>query len=234
MPAERSPLLLGHRGCRLHGVVENSLAAFSHAINSGCHGFEFDVRLTADAKLVCIHDENVDGMAVHSITYGHLLNKYLQTIDSVPCLPDVLQRFSSAFLDIELKVPGVERFTLELIRDHPPRSGYFISSFLPEVLCDIAELAPSVLGHPAELGYLFDTVSGLQAWPNMPGPWVVPKHNLVTRALVDSVHSAGRKLMTWTVNRPSEMIRLAEWGVDGLISDDPGLLRNTIHGIDRV
>ena len=42
------PLLLGHRGavCSL-GVPENTFASFDLALEHGCGGFEFDVRLTA-------------------------------------------------------------------------------------------------------------------------------------------------------------------------------------------
>ena len=43
--------------------------------------------------------------------------------------------------------------------------------------------------------------------------------------MVDEVHAAGRKLFTWTVNQRRDLVRLANWGVDGLISDDPKLLR---------
>jgi len=35
------------------------------------------------------------------------------------------------------------------------------------------------------------------------------------------------QLITWTVNRREDMLRLASWGVDGLISDNPRLLRET-------
>jgi glycerophosphoryl diester phosphodiesterase len=47
---------------------------------------------------------------------------------------------------------------------------------------------------------------------------------LVTRKLVDEVHSAGKKLLTWTVNDSKAMLRLADWKVDGIISDDTQLL----------
>jgi len=35
-------------------------------------------------------------------------------------------------------------------------------------------------------------------------------------------------VMTWTVNRETDMLRLASWGIDGLISDDPKLLKITL------
>ena len=61
MAAERQarPLLLGHRGCRLKQFPENSMRAFRHALAAGCDGFEFDVRTTADGKLVCLHDDAI-------------------------------------------------------------------------------------------------------------------------------------------------------------------------------
>lgn len=242
MPAEvqSRPLLLGHRGCRLRGFHENFHSAFAHALASGCDGFEFDVRLTSDQRPICLHDSAIGHMDIHSYTYEQLSKEYFkntrrseesQMQEAIPCLPDVLEAYTrSAFLNVELKVAGLERFALQLLRKQFPKRGYLISSFLPEVICEIAELAPSELGQEAQVGYLFDGVSGLQTWPSMPGPWVVPRHDLVTKELVQSVHSAGRKLLCWTVNRPADMLRLSKWGVDALISDDPALLCHTIAG----
>jgi glycerophosphoryl diester phosphodiesterase len=247
MPTEpRSrPLLLGHRGCRLRGFHENFHSAFAHALASGCDGFEFDVRLTSDQRPICLHDSAIGHMEISSYTYEQLSKEYFKDAhrsasgvlptsqEAIPCLPDVLESYTrSAFLNIELKVAGLERFALQLLRKHLPKKGYVISSFIPEVICEIAELAPSELGQEAQLGFLFDGVSGLQTWPNMPGPWVVPRHDLVTKELVKSVHAAGRKILCWTVNRPADMLRLTEWGVDALISDDPVLLCDTIAGRD--
>ena len=41
------------------------------------------------------------------------------------------------------------------------------------------------------------------------------------------VHGAGSKLFTWTVNDGKAMLLLADWGADGIISDDTKLLAET-------
>jgi glycerophosphoryl diester phosphodiesterase len=49
----------------------------------------------------------------------------------------------------------------------------------------------------------------------------------VTLNLVKDVHAAGKKLLTWTVNDQKTMLRLADWQVDGIVSDDTKLLTQT-------
>src|SRR3954469_10348572 len=70
-------LLLGHRGCR-GAFPENTIAAFDHALASGCDGFEFDVRLTSDGKPIVCHDARLHGSAVISATYNHLLDQRIK------------------------------------------------------------------------------------------------------------------------------------------------------------
>ena len=43
------------------------------------------------------------------------------------------------------------------------------------------------------------------------------------------MHNAGKNLLTWTVNDPDVMLRLADWGVDGIISDETELLVQTFR-----
>ncbi len=47
----------------------------------------------------------------------------------------------------------------------------------------------------------------------------------VTPELIAESHALGLKVVVWTVNKPAEMARLIEIGVDGIISDHPDLLR---------
>ena len=209
-------LLLGHRGTRVSDTAgENTLAAFDQALQAGCNGFEFDVRRTACGRALICHDEKVKGVSVAKAGCGQL--------QSLPCLADVLERYARrAFLDIELKVPGLESDVLVALREHPPERGYVVSSFLPEVLLEMRLRSAAVC-----LGFISDQKKTLARWPELPVDYVIPKHSLVTAPLVQALHVAGKTMFTWTVNDRKTMQRLADWGVDGIISDDPQLLATT-------
>ncbi|MGX1320515.1 glycerophosphoryl diester phosphodiesterase [Bradyrhizobium sp. USDA 377] len=47
----------------------------------------------------------------------------------------------------------------------------------------------------------------------------------VTPALVTEAHALGLRVVVWTVNKREDMARMIETGVDGIISDNPDLLR---------
>jgi len=52
-----------------------------------------------------------------------------------------------------------------------------------------------------------------------------PHFGDVTPALIAESHALGLQVVVWTVNKPADMARLIEMGVDGIISDHPDLLR---------
>jgi len=52
----------------------------------------------------------------------------------------------------------------------------------------------------------------------------------VTEAVVSEAHTLGLRIVVWTVNKPDEMARMIELGVDGIISDRPDLLRQVVGG----
>jgi len=211
------PLLLGHRGARAHrGIPENTLLSFERCLDDGCDGFEFDVRLSADGYAVICHDAIIRGSAVARSSSQKL---------ALPELQDVLRQFAQrAFLDIELKVAGVESLTLEALRQHPPQKGYVVSSFLSGVLAAMHALDASV-----PLGLLAETAGELHGWPQAPAEWVIPHWKLTDKKLVDSIHAAGKKIMLWTVNSPERMRQLSGWGVDAIVSDETELLVRTLR-----
>ena len=212
------PLLLGHRGLRLAGApAENTFAAFDAALDAGADGFEFDVRLTADGIPAICHDPEHEKRVIADCTWAEL---------ALPQLGDVVSRYAArAFLNIELKVPGLEGKTVDAVTQHgADNNRLLISSFLPEVLQDLHSLDSGI-----PLGFLLDQPSALGRWHDLPVHSVVPNHRLVTPELVRDVHSAGKSLFTWTVNRPENMTRLAQWGVDAIISDNPKLLVDTLR-----
>jgi glycerophosphoryl diester phosphodiesterase len=210
------PLLLGHRGARAsRQIPENTLASFELCLQHGCDGFEFDVRRSRDGQAVICHDASIAGISIAKTAAKSL---------PLPTLEEVLRKFAyRAFLDIELKVAGLEELTLAALSKLPPQSGYVVSSFLPDVLAAIHGLDPTI-----PLGFLYETRNRRLGWRESPAEWVIPQFELVDRELVETVHAAEKKIMAWTVNHAGRMREFAAWGVDAIISDETGRLTNVL------
>jgi glycerophosphoryl diester phosphodiesterase len=212
------PLLLGHRGARAEkSIPENTPASFDCALAQGCDGFEFDVRLSADGQPVICHDASMHGFEIAQTAADQL---------ALPTLRDVLQRYqSSAFLDIELKTSGLEAVTVKLLRTYPPGRGYVVSSFLPQVLRTIYDMDATI-----PLGLICETRAQFGLWSKLPVQYVVPQQKLVRQNVITKIKDSGKKLYVWTVNSTTDIRRLAERGVDGIISDHPKRLARALGG----
>lgn len=209
-------LLLGHRGSRCSpSIPENTFAAFDLALQHGCDGFEFDVRVSRDAVPVVCHDAKFKELSVSQTDAAHL--------QELPTLETVLERYDTrAFLDIELKVSGMESQLLRLLAPRTPKKGFVVSSFLPRVLLELGRLDPTV---PSAI--ICENRTQLRRWRELPVEYVVAHQSLISRQLAKEIHDAGKKLIVWTVNRQVAMRRFADWGADGLITDRTDLLAKT-------
>jgi glycerophosphoryl diester phosphodiesterase len=209
MPSMPRPLLLGHRGARAtRSVPENTIASFDLALAHGCDGFEFDVRQTGDGRVVVCHEPKIHDIEIAHARPGELAD--------LPSLEQVLARYQTqAFLDIEIKVPGMEQVAVSVLRVYPPQSGCIVSSFLPEVLLALRELDPDL-----PLGLICETPSELAIWEQLPVQFVIPHYTLMNVDLYQTLHTAGKGVFTWTVNRKEQMTQFRDMGVEGIISDD--------------
>jgi glycerophosphoryl diester phosphodiesterase len=213
-------LLLGHRGARLY-APENTPSAFDLALHHGADGFEFDVRCTRDRHTIICHDPKLNKLAIRRQTLRRLHESCKAVDERAPSLDEVLDRYKDVFLNIEVKVRGIEVMVAQAIKRVRPRR-YFISSFLPGVVRKLHQVDPSLA-----LGALAQTRWQLHRWPKLPVEYVVPHYHLLSDRLVEKIHASGRKVVTWTVNDPRKMLRAAKLGVDGIISDDTRLLART-------
>jgi glycerophosphoryl diester phosphodiesterase len=211
------PILLGHRGARaIRTIPENTIESFDLALAHGCDGFEFDVRRTADGRAVICHDPTVGDLEISKAGPGSL--------EFLPTLKQILARYAAtAFLDIELKVSGLEHSLLSTLRAHPPRRGFVVSSFLPEVLDTLTALDKSL-----PLGLLSETPSQLARWEHAPAQCILPHFTQIDANLCRAVHAAGKRIFAWTVNDRDAMHQLADCGIDGIISDETESLVNTL------
>jgi glycerophosphoryl diester phosphodiesterase len=234
------PLLIGHRGARSinrFGLfwsraalpAENTVPAFEYALAEGCDGFEFDVRYTRDRRHILCHDPKMRRRVIAATDYWALHLRSERRRVAIACLEDVLHGFGDrAYLDIELKAAGCEEDIVAQLKAHPPARGYVVSSFLPDVLLRLNHLDESLT-----LGYICKDAEAAEEWSNLPISVVLPHYRLVSRKFIDEVHRRNMQLMAWTVNRKSDLLRLASWEIDGLISDDPRLLRQTFLLTER-
>jgi glycerophosphoryl diester phosphodiesterase len=211
------PLLLGHRGARgCIEIPENTIISFDQALVHGCDGFEFDVRLTADAVPVICHDPRFRRRQIARFRFADLA--------PLPQLSEVLVRYGErAFLDIEIKVAGLESIAVDLLRKYPPRCGFVVSSFLPKVLRAVYAADAAI-----PLGLICETKSRLAQWRKLPVSFVIPHRRLATQRLIRELHEAKKKILVWTVNNQRDMRRLRDLGVDGIISDETRRLCRTL------
>src|SRR5579872_1692078 len=181
------PLLLGHRGARaVRSIPENSIESFERALADGCDGFEFDVRLTADRVAVVCHDPVYKRIKIAQAA--------AEQLPELARLEDVLERFHErAFLDIELKVEGLEKITVEMLKKSPPQRGFVVSSFLERVLCSLHERDKNV-----PLGLICETREELARWIEVPCRYVIPHYSLISGPLLGELRSAGKALLVWT------------------------------------
>src|SRR5437868_4040784 len=211
------PLLLGHRGARATpSIPENTIASFDRALQHGCDGFEFDVRQTKDAAALLCHDSKSGDIEI--------ARAIRSDIPHLAVLEEVLERYAkSAFLDIELKVPGLEETVLAILRQHPQKQGFVVSSFFPEILLQLRARDPEV-----PLGLIADRQAQLSRWRELPVQYVIPHYKLATQGLIEDVQAAKKSIFVWTVNESDAMQRIAAWGADAIISDDTELLVRTL------
>jgi glycerophosphoryl diester phosphodiesterase len=60
------------------------------------------------------------------------------------------------------------------------------------------------------------------------GRYWAPYYKHLTRTLLNEAHDLGIRVFVWTPDKRSEMIRLIEMGVDGIITNRPDILRSIV------
>lgn len=228
------PLVLGHRGARAR-APENTFAAFDLAMDEGADGVELDVRMTSDGALVIAHDDELHLASGRTVQVSKLSSAQLASLPEsehppIPTLAAVLDWAAAraALLNVELKgdVPQPAWLARKAVRLLEPleTSGILVSSFDPRQVAIVARrrIVPvgllihsgqSIARRLLDLSPLTYRALGALA--------VHPERTLITESLMASLARDGALVNTWTVNDPDEAVRLADLGVDALITDRP-------------
>lgn len=215
-------LIFAHRGAS-DARLENTLPAFTHALERGADGAELDVQLSRDGEVIVFHDADLLRLAgrharVDDLTWEELSHVALQRAQRIPRLSELLEVWpTDRWLNVELKAGGnqVARETVRLLRGRP---RIVLSSFDPRML-----LAARAAGSSYEHALLLAAESPSFLWAGgaqMFGCAAVHvDHRLCTERTVKRYRDQGLVVGAWTVNDPRRKQTLAEWGVDRLITD---------------
>jgi glycerophosphoryl diester phosphodiesterase len=221
--------LIGHRGGVSLGP-ENTIAAIEGALSAGADGVEVDVRISADGAIVLMHDPDV---ARTTGGTGRVADLALETLRAlgVPTLEEALAAVpTDRLLIVELKghpweagydpsEPAARAVAAKLAAGHGRR--VVVSSFNPVALHVVREDVPfvptAVLTTAA-----FDLASNLAgAIDGGHAECHVPAQ-ILEESFVVEAHRSGKRVVAWTVDDPERLRTFAGWGVDGVITDDPG------------
>lgn len=220
------PELIAHRGASRERR-ENTLAAFTRALELGAAGIELDVHASADGHVVVHHDAMLrSGRRIVQNSLHDLRTEPLPDGSTLPTLDEVLTLVgAAATVYVEIKAPQIEQAVADVLARHPTRTE--VHSFDHRIVHRYREIDPARRTGALSSSYPIDPVQPLLA-ARAETLWQYCE--LIDEALVSIVHEAGARLIAWTVNSEHVAERLATIGVDGLCGDDVTMLQRVVGG----
>ncbi|MGI8937436.1 MAG: glycerophosphodiester phosphodiesterase [Iamia sp.] len=216
------PLIIAHRGASAR-EPENTVAAFAAAGPLGADAVELDARRTADGQVIVAHDAHLpDGRTIVELARAELP-------PSVPTLAAALDACGDLVVNIEVKnLPGEPDFDAgdavadAVVAEVGARGRdeqWLISSFHRPTIDRVRERSARLA--TAFLHVHVDGATALAEAVEHGHGALHPWSGWVTDELVAAAHAQGVVVNVWTVDDPEEMVRLAGWGVDGIVTNVP-------------
>jgi glycerophosphoryl diester phosphodiesterase len=242
---EGAVLALAHRGGARHPDLlglENTMAAFEHAVALGYTHLETDVHATRDGRLLAFHDDVLERVTtsvgrVAETSYEEVRTALIGGREPIPLMSDLLEHFPDTFFNIDLKSDAadeglaalVERtrahdrvcvgaFNERRLRAFRRRTSRPVATSYGPIGVSLSRYAPRLLAERL----LHGRGDALQ---------VPHRHRglrIVTETFVARAHAAGRPVHVWTIDDPAEMHLLLDLGVDGLFTDRTDVLREVL------
>jgi glycerophosphoryl diester phosphodiesterase len=227
------PMVIAHRGASAE-KPENTLAAFRRALALGVDGIELDVHVTRDGVVVVFHDDELSRLTgvrgqLAAKTWRELSVLRIRGSERIPKLVEVLRLTRNrAVVQIEIKAGVPVAPVVRAVKAAKAMKDVVLASFAPDIVGEACRLAPTIprmlisegRGTPAS------TVGALAACHA--NGLSVNQRAIRNPAYLRYFHRRGYAVWTWTVNETHRMRTLAEWGIDGILSDNPALLTQVV------
>lgn len=230
-----APLVIAHRGASAY-APENTIAAFSRAVDDGADAIELDARLSKDDVIVVMHDDTIDRTTdgngrVRNYTFDELKQfdagasfSPAFTGERVPSLERILEKFGKTILinieitDYSSPWTNLPERVIQLVEDFDLTQQVLLSSFNPIVLMKSRRINRNIktglLIHGRESSFVRNLMMRF-----VPHDFFHPNESLVK----SSRAGKGTKINVWTVNNEVRMRELLTMGIAGIITDVPDL-----------
>jgi glycerophosphoryl diester phosphodiesterase len=229
------PLIIAHRGDSSR-ALENSLEAIRLALSVPVDMIEIDIRKSADRELYLMHDWNTDRTADRTIdleqsSSDQISHLRLNNGEPIPTLRDVFELVSGKVgLNIEIKSEGAGALCARQLLETGYDGPILISSFIEREVCEARQVMPGLETAKILNSFTTKEVSGYRA----EGYSLVSLNKkALTENLLRVCHEQMIKVYVWTVDEEEEIRKFIHWGVDGIISNRPALLKELVEKLTR-
>ena len=239
-------LAFAHRG-GAGAWPENTMPAFQGAVDLGYRYIETDVHATRDGVLLAFHDDMLDRVTdmkgvVAEMDYAEVRKARIAGTEPIPLMADLLAAWPELRINIDPKRDNAAEPLIKLLKDARAVERVCVNSFSGRRTAGIRDaLGPKLctgMGPLSTARLRFSSWAGPAA--GLLGGFVegcaqIPTEQygirLVDHALVERAHELGLQVHVWTIDNEAEMRRLVEIGVDGIMTDEPVLLRTVLSDL---
>ncbi len=217
-------IVTGHRGA-MGSEPENTLRSFRRAVREGCDEIELDLRVTADGRLVVLHDATVDRTtdgsgAVADLTFDEVRALDAGSGEQVPTWAEAVAAVDVRF-QAEVKAEAAVPLLAESLRADPDLARRtLVTSSHAKMLLAIRRELPDIetgliLGRPPAVAEIITLTAAASAGTALCG---------IVGLTVDGVvelHERGFDVTAWPVPDEHVLATAVELEVDGLTTDHP-------------
>ncbi|MET8351494.1 MULTISPECIES: glycerophosphodiester phosphodiesterase [unclassified Micromonospora] len=233
------PLAFAHRGGAAEGD-ENTTEAFARAVGLGYRYVETDVHATADGVAVIFHDPTLRRITgepgrIADLRWADLASVRVGGAAVVPRLDEVLGAWPQVRFNVDVKADGGVEPTVATVTRAGAGDRVLLASFSDARLTRLRALTDgrvaTSLGMRGVARLRLASLHGrrLRLPPSVVAAQVPPHYGrvpVVDRRFLDYCHRLGLQVHVWTIDEPAQMHDLLDRGVDGIMTDHVGVLRD--------
>jgi glycerophosphoryl diester phosphodiesterase len=233
------PIAFAHRGGASDNP-ENTMPAFQYAVDLGYTYLETDVHATSDGVLVAFHDPdlsrtcNRDGL-INELPWSEVSQARVGGTEPIPLFEDLVGQFPSARFNIDCKADSALDGLVDSLRRLDCLDRVCLGSFsdrrLRRLRGEFGDALCSSLG-PKQIAAL--KFVGRVPWGGQIAqvPIRMKSLTIVTERSIRRAHELGLQVHVWTIDERTEMERLLDLGVDGVMTDRPKVLKDVLTARD--